>query len=53
MPHHWLIDREARTVAANRMQSGFWVEIGVFGDEREAKIEPFEAVPLDVASFWA
>jgi hypothetical protein len=25
----------------------------VFEDEREARIEPFEAIVLDVASWWA
>lgn len=51
--HHWVIDLEARTVAAYRLQEGLWVEIGVYGDEREARIPPFSDVPLDVASWWA
>lgn len=50
--HHWLIDREARTVTGYRLQSGLWVEIGVFGDENDARIEPFSEIPLDVASWW-
>lgn len=52
VPYHWLIDLEARTVTAYRLQSGLWVEIGVFGDDRDARIEPFDAVALDVASWW-
>jgi Uma2 family endonuclease len=51
--HHWLIDRDAMTLTAYRLESGHWLEIGVFGDEREARIEPFEAIALDVASFWS
>ncbi len=51
--HHWVIDLEARTVAAYRLQEGLWVEIGVYGDDREARIPPFADVPLDVASWWA
>lgn len=50
--HHWLVDREARALTAYRLEGGFWVEIGVYGDEREARIEPFAEVPLDVASWW-
>jgi Uma2 family endonuclease len=50
--HHWLVDLEARTVTAYRLESGRWLELGVYGDERDASIEPFEAVRLDVASFW-
>ncbi len=52
VPHHWIIDLEARTVTAYQLDSGRWVEIGVYGDEREARIVPFGEVPLDVASWW-
>jgi Uma2 family endonuclease len=51
--HHCLIDRAARTLTAYRLEAGRWLELGVYGDEREARIEPFEAVPLDVLSFWS
>jgi hypothetical protein len=36
-----------------RLESGRWLELAVFGDEREARIEPFDAVPIDVAGLWA
>ena len=52
VPFHWLVDLEARTLTAYRLASGLWVELGVFGDEREARIEPFDSVPLDIASGW-
>jgi Uma2 family endonuclease len=50
--HHWLIDLDARTLTASRLESGRWLELGIYGDEREANIEPFDAIALDVASFW-
>jgi Uma2 family endonuclease len=50
--HHWLVDLDARTIAAYRLQDGLWVELGTYGDEREARIEPFADVSLDVASWW-
>ena len=50
--HHWLIDLAARTLTVYRLESGRWVELGVFGDEREARAEPFADVPLVVASWW-
>jgi hypothetical protein len=50
--YHWLLDLAATALTAYRLESGRWVEIGVFGDERDARIEPFDAVPLDVAGFW-
>jgi Uma2 family endonuclease len=52
VPHHWLVDRAARTLTAYRLEAGRWLELGVFGDERDARIEPFDAVPIDVASLW-
>lgn len=53
MPFHWLVDLEARTLTAYRLEGGRWVELGVFGDERDARVEPFEAIALDVAGFWS
>jgi len=50
--HHWLIDLPARALTAYRLESGRWVELGVYGDEREARVEPFADVALDVASWW-
>jgi hypothetical protein len=32
--------------------SGRWCEVGVYGDEREARIKPFAAAPLNVARWW-
>jgi Uma2 family endonuclease len=50
--YHWLLDRAARTLTAYRLESGRWLELGTYGDERQAHIEPFDAVAIDVASFW-
>lgn len=50
--HHWVIDLPARTLAAYRLESGRWVELGVYGDERDARVEPFAEVALDIASWW-
>ena len=50
--HHWLVDLDAKTLTAYRLENGRWSELGVYGDEREARIEPFDAVALDVASWW-
>lgn len=52
VPHHWVVDLDARTLTAYRLESGRWLELGVYGDEQEARIEPFDAVTLDVASWW-
>jgi Uma2 family endonuclease len=52
VPHHWIVDLDAKTLTAYRLENGRWSELGVYGDEREARIEPFEAVAFDVASWW-
>ena len=52
VPHHWLIDLEARTLTAYRLSAGLWTEVGVFSEEPDARVEPFGDVPLDVASWW-
>lgn len=39
-------------MTACRLESGRWSELGVFGDERDARIEPFVDLPLDIASWW-
>ncbi|MBI2389597.1 MAG: Uma2 family endonuclease [Deltaproteobacteria bacterium] len=52
VPHHWIVDIEAQTITAYRLESGRWLELGVWGDERDARIEPFDAIALDVGSWW-
>jgi Uma2 family endonuclease len=48
----WLVDIEARVLTAQRLESGHWVTIGSYAEETEVRIEPFDAVPLDIASWW-
>lgn len=50
--HLWVIDLDARTLEAHRLERGLWVEVGVFGDERGARIEPFGEVEVDVGGIW-
>lgn len=50
--HAWLVDVETRVVTAHRLQSGFWLAIGTYSTETEARIEPFDAVPINVAQWW-
>lgn len=52
VPYHWIVDRESQMLTAFRLESGRWLETGVYGDERAAHIEPFDAVAFDVAALW-
>jgi Uma2 family endonuclease len=48
----WLVDIEARVLTVHRLESSDWRMIGTYSDETEARIEPFDAVVLDVADWW-
>src|SRR5688572_13515269 len=39
--HHWIVDLEEQTLTAHRLMSGRWETLGVYGDEDDARIEPF------------
>ena len=52
VPCSWIVDLEARVLTAQRLESHHWVTLGTYGDETEARIAPFDAVPLDVANWW-
>jgi len=49
----WVVDPAAQVVTALRLDNGSWVEVGVWSDEKDAKIPPFDAVELDVSEWWA
>ena len=48
----WVADSEARVLVTYRLESGAWRMIGTYSNETEARIEPFDMVPLNVADWW-
>ncbi len=50
--HLWVVDLDARVVNALRLEQGRWVDLGSHGDDTEARIEPFDAVLLDLRTWW-
>ncbi len=46
------MDLEARVLTAYRLESTDWRIIGTYSDETEARIEPFNIVPLNIAESW-
>jgi len=48
----WTVDSEALTVTVHRLQDGRWLELGVYADERDARIEPFADIAVDVSAWW-
>lgn len=48
----WTVDIDARVLTVRRLESRHWITVGTYSDETEARIAPFDAVPLNVASWW-
>ena len=53
VPHVWLVDPELRLLEAYRLESGLYLRLGAWSDEADARVEPFDAIPLDVADLFA
>lgn len=49
----WFIDVDARTLTASRLEGGKWLELGVWGDDDVARIEPFDELELRLTDLWA
>ena len=52
VPFMWLVDIEARVLSAHQLDAADWRVIGSYSEETDARIAPFDAVPLHVASWW-
>jgi len=50
--HVWLVHPLDRTLEAYRLETGRWVVVGTWKDDDRARIEPFEAIELELAAFW-
>lgn len=50
--HLWIVDPLARTVEVFRLEGGRWVVATVHAVAGPARIEPFDAVELDVDRWW-
>ena len=37
----------------NRLENGKWLELGVWGADEKIRAEPFEAIEIDLAGWWA
>jgi Uma2 family endonuclease len=50
--HAWLVHPRERSVEAFRLDDGKWVIVGVHKDSDRARIEPFDAIEIDLALLW-
>src|SRR5439155_23641866 len=51
--HAWLVHPRRRTLEAFRLHDGKWLALAVYKDDERARIEPFDAIELDLAVLWA
>ena len=49
----WLIQPQRRLLEAFRLHDGKWLLIGTYTDADRARIEPFDAIELDLSNLWA
>lgn len=50
--HVWIIEPNRRTREAYRLQGSQWLLLATHKDSERARIEPFEALELDLALLW-
>ncbi len=50
--HLWLVDPLARTVEAYRLEDERWVVLATRGGDDRVRIEPFEAIELELGRWW-
>lgn len=50
--HAWLIDPELRTLEVFRLDAGGWRVVGTYRNNAKVRVEPFDAVELDLATLW-
>ena len=51
--HLWLVDPIAQTLEAYRLEQGRWSLLGTWRDDAVVRVEPFEALGLELAGLWA
>lgn len=48
----WIVDTSQKTVEVFRLVDGHWLLIAVHGGDEPARIEPFEAIEIPLATLW-
>jgi Putative restriction endonuclease len=48
----WIIDPIARSLEGFRNEGGRWVLIATHAEREVVRVEPFDAVPLELAALW-
>jgi Uma2 family endonuclease len=51
--HLWYVDPDVQSLTVSRLVDGKWLELGVHGPAEKVRVEPFEAVEIDLPVWWA
>jgi Uma2 family endonuclease len=51
--HVWLINPRQRTLEVLRLHEGKWLTLAVHRDDQRVRVEPFDAIEIDLAMLWA
>ena len=50
--HLWIVDPIAKILDCYRLEHEKWLRVGTWRDDDKARIEPFDAIELDLAAMW-
>lgn len=50
--HAWLVDPIAPTLEVLRLNDGHWTIVATAADAEVVRVEPFEAIELDLSLLW-
>jgi Uma2 family endonuclease len=53
VPWCWYVDPDPRVLTVSRLEEGRWVELGIHPAEAKVRAEPFNAIEIDLAEWWA
>jgi Uma2 family endonuclease len=48
----WYVDPEAQSLTVSKLLDGRWLELGTYGADEKVRAEPFEAVEIELSSWW-
>jgi len=49
----WYVDPLSCVLTASRLEHGRWLELGVYGEVEQPRVEPFEEVELTLREWWS
>ena len=52
VPYYWIVDTDGRTLEALALRDGAWLELGSWGEDDVARIDPFSEVELAIGRLF-